>query len=90
MANDTQEKIIRTITWSAGPGCHGGCGVFLHVKDGKLIKMEGNPDHPYNNGRLCPRALAIKDYIYHPDRLRSPLKRIGEAGREQVGKDLLG
>jgi anaerobic selenocysteine-containing dehydrogenase len=80
------EKIVKTITWSAGPGCHGGCGVFLHVKDGKLIKMEGNPDHPYNNGRLCPRALAIKDYIYHPDRLRSPLKRTGQRGENKWAK----
>lgn len=80
------EKIVKTITWSAGPGCHGGCGVFIHVKDGKLQKMEGNPDHPYNNGRLCPRALAIKDYIYHPDRLRSPLKRVGKRGENKWEK----
>lgn len=84
--DNAADKIIRTTTWSAGPGCHGGCGVFMHVKDGKLIKMEGNPDHPYNNGRLCPRALAIKDFIYHPDRLRSPLKRVGKRGENKWEK----
>ncbi|MGD9074323.1 MAG: molybdopterin-dependent oxidoreductase [Desulfobacteraceae bacterium] len=87
MKNNTEaDKIVRTVTWSAGPGCHGGCGVFMHIKDGKLIKMEGNPDHPYNNGRLCPRALAITEFIYHPDRLRSPLKRIGKRGENKWEK----
>ncbi|MGD8985119.1 MAG: molybdopterin-dependent oxidoreductase [Desulfobacteraceae bacterium] len=84
--NAEADKIVKTVTWSAGPGCHGGCGVFMHIKDGKLIKMEGNPDHPYNNGRLCPRALAIKEFIYHPDRLRSPLKRAGERGENKWEK----
>lgn len=80
------DKIVRTVTWSAGPGCHGGCGVFMYIKDGKLVKMEGNPDHPYNNGRLCPRALAIKDFIYHPDRLKHPLKRVGKRGENKWEK----
>jgi ferredoxin len=43
-------KIFRTTTWSAGPGCHGGCGVLAHVKDGKLVKIEGDPDHPHEPG----------------------------------------
>ena len=73
-------KIFRTTTWSAGPGCHGGCGVLAHVKDGKLVKIEGDPDHPWNQGRLCARALAMTQYVHHPDRLRQPLKRIGERG----------
>lgn len=73
-------KVIRTTTWSAGPGCHGGCGVLAYVRDGRLIKVEGDPDHPWNQGRLCPRCLALTQYVYHPDRLRHPLKRIGEKG----------
>ena len=31
-------EIVRTTTWSAGPGCHGGCGVLAHIKDGKLVR----------------------------------------------------
>jgi len=69
--------------WSAGPGCHGGCGVKLFIKDGKLLKIEGDEDHPYFQGRLCPRALALTQYIYHPDRLKYPLKRIGERGEDK-------
>jgi anaerobic selenocysteine-containing dehydrogenase len=75
---DTQ--IIRTTSWSAGPGCHGTCGVLAHVRKGKLVKIEGDPDHPWNHGRLCARCLAMTQYVYHPDRLTHPMKRAGERG----------
>jgi anaerobic selenocysteine-containing dehydrogenase len=77
---DKNHKIVRTTTWSAGPGCHGGCGVLAHIENGKLVKIEGDPDHPWNQGRLCARCLAMTQYTYHPDRLTSPLKRVGERG----------
>jgi len=73
-------KVIRTTTWSAGPGCHGSCGVLAYVKDGRLVKVEGDPDHPWNQGRLCSRCLAMTQYVYHPDRLTRPLKRVGQRG----------
>jgi anaerobic selenocysteine-containing dehydrogenase len=77
---DDNLKIIRTTTWSAGPGCHGSCGVLAYVKDGRLVKVEGDPDHPWNQGRLCSRCLAMTQYVYHPDRLTRPLKRVGRRG----------
>ncbi len=77
---EEQEKVVRTTVWSPGPGCHGGCGVKLIVKNGRLVKVEGDEDHPWNQGRLCPRALALTQYVYHPDRLLYPLKRGGERG----------
>lgn len=72
-------RIVRSISRSA-PGCHEGCGVLLHVKDGKLVKVEGDPNFPHNQGRLCPRCLTIPHVVYHPDRLKFPLKRAGERG----------
>jgi anaerobic selenocysteine-containing dehydrogenase len=77
---ETETKVYKMGAWSAGPGCHGGCGVKVFVKDGKLVKVEGDEDHPYLQGRLCPRALALTQYTYHKDRLRYPLKRVGERG----------
>jgi anaerobic selenocysteine-containing dehydrogenase len=77
---DKKLEIIRTTTWSAGPGCHGSCGVLAYVKDGRLVKVEGDPDHPWNQGRLCSRCLAMTQYVYHPDRLTHPLKRVGRRG----------
>ncbi len=73
-------KIVKTTTWSPGPGCHGGCGVLVHVKDDRVVKVEGDPDHPWNQGRLCSRCLSMTQYMYHKDRLRKPLKRVGERG----------
>lgn len=73
-------QIIKNGAWSGGPGCHGGCGVKLFVQNGRLVKIEGDEDHPFLQGRLCPRALALTQYAYHPDRLKHPLKRVGERG----------
>ena len=73
-------EIFPTVTWSAGAGCHGNCGQKLYIKDGELIKIEGDEDHPWNQGRSCPRVLALKQYMYHPDRITYPLKRVGHRG----------
>jgi len=51
--------------------------------DGELVKIEGDQDHPWNQGRLCARALAMKQYVYHPDRLTRPLKRVGSRGEDR-------
>jgi len=80
MEKSKEEKVVRTTVWSAGPGCHGGCGVKLHVKDGKVVKVEGDENHPWNQGRLCVRSLALTQYMYHPDRITHPLKRAGKRG----------
>ncbi|OGA12518.1 MAG: hypothetical protein A3H32_05935 [Betaproteobacteria bacterium RIFCSPLOWO2_02_FULL_63_19] len=72
--------VYRTTAWSAGPGCHGGCGQKLHVKNGKLVRIEGDENHPWNQGRSCPRVLAMTQYMYHPDRITRPLKRVGARG----------
>ncbi|MGI5940316.1 MAG: molybdopterin-containing oxidoreductase family protein [Thermoleophilia bacterium] len=75
-----ESTIIRSTAWSPGPGCHGGCGIKMYVQDGRLLKVEGDEDHPYNRGRLCPRALALTQYVYHPERFLFPMKRVGERG----------
>jgi anaerobic selenocysteine-containing dehydrogenase len=66
--------VTRTTAWSA-PGCHEGCGVLCYVKDGKLVKVEGDPEHPFNQGRVCPRCLAVPDVVNHPSRIKTPLVR---------------
>ena len=68
-------QVFPSVTWSAGPGCHGGCGQKLYVEDGKLVRVEGDEKNPWNQGRSCPRVLALKQYMYHPDRITTPLLR---------------
>lgn len=67
--------VTRSAMWGP-PGCHPtSCGVKLYVKDGKLIKIEGDENDPITHGRLCPRCLAMRDYLYNPERLTYPMKR---------------
>lgn len=75
--------VTRGSAWS-GPGCHDGCGVLVFTdKDGRLVKVEGDPENPYNQGRLCVRCLAVPTVTNHPDRITSPLKRAGERGENK-------
>ncbi|NLP43817.1 MAG: molybdopterin-dependent oxidoreductase [Peptococcaceae bacterium] len=74
--------VTRTTHWSA-PGCHVGCGVLLYSKNGRLVKVEGDPLNPVNNGKLCMRCLNLVEAANHPDRLKWPLKRVGERGENK-------
>lgn len=69
-------KVVRSVC----RGCHGGCSVLLHVKDGELAKVKGDPDGPLNRGRLCPIGSNAKNLVYHPDRLLYPQRRVGPRG----------
>ena len=74
---------VRTCAWSP-PGDHPvGCGLIITVKDGKMVKVEGDPDHPVTGGRLCPRCIALDEVVYHKDRLQHPMVR----DRADRGKD---
>src|SRR4030067_494500 len=71
------DKVVISALWSAGCGSHGGCGCEIYVKDGRVTKVEGDRNHPFNQGRLCPKGLAIPQYMYHPHPVLYPLKRPG-------------
>ena len=55
--------------------CPSGCGIQVRVFDGRAVKIEGNPDHPINFGRLCPKGQAGLQVLYDPDRIKTPLRR---------------
>ncbi len=65
--------------------CPAGCGTIVRVSNGRARKIEGNPQHPLNQGRLCARGQAGLQLLYHPDRLRQILVRTGERGQGQWG-----
>nr|WP_295971420.1 molybdopterin-dependent oxidoreductase [uncultured Bacillus sp.] len=70
-------KIVKTNCFE----CHAKCGVLCHVdKNGKLIKVEGNPEDPRNQGRLCSKGRSAVSILYHPDRINYPMKRVGKRG----------
>ncbi len=63
--------------------CPAGCGLLGRVVDGKLVKLEGNPMHPVNQGALCPKGQASPELLYNPDRLTGPMRRTGDRGSGQ-------
>ena len=60
--------------------CSAGCGISVRIREGKAKKIEGNPVHPVNQGRLCARGQAGLNALYNPDRIRTPLKIAGPRG----------
>ncbi|HEV8309574.1 MAG TPA: molybdopterin dinucleotide binding domain-containing protein, partial [Methylomirabilota bacterium] len=59
--------------------CPAGCGVLAKNREGRVVKLEGNPDHPVNHGALCARGQASLLGTYDPDRIARPQAREGNA-----------
>ncbi|MEP6492799.1 MAG: 4Fe-4S dicluster domain-containing protein [bacterium] len=57
--------------------CSAACGIVAETRDGRAIKLEGNPEHPLNRGALCARGQSALQGLYNPDRLRSPMSKKG-------------
>src|SRR5437870_9193820 len=64
--------------------CPAGCGVIAKNREGRVVKLEGNPDHPVNEGALCLRGQAALQGLYHPDRLAGPSVREGSGPAQAV------
>ncbi|MEY9865113.1 anaerobic selenocysteine-containing dehydrogenase [Peribacillus sp. B2I2] len=60
--------------------CPDQCGLLLHKKDGKIIKVQGDPDHPVTKGNICNKVRNMTARLYDPNRIKQPLKRIGPKG----------
>ena len=70
------QKLVRTVCQS----CHCECGVLVTVEEGKITNIKGDPDHPMNRGFICVKGKAASELVYHPDRLKYPLRRVGNRG----------
>lgn len=64
--------------------CQIGCGVLATVTDGQLTRVTGDADHPLNKGAFCPKGLASFEYLYHPQRIRQPMKRLAKRGEGKI------
>ena len=69
------DMITGKATWYASTcrECPAGCGILAKNREGRVIKIEGNPLHPINNGKVCMRGQAALQAIYNPDRIKTPL-----------------
>jgi molybdopterin-containing oxidoreductase family iron-sulfur binding subunit len=59
--------------------CATACGLLAEVRDGRPIKLDGNPDHPMSRGAICATGLSAVQGLYNPDRYRSPMVREGNS-----------
>src|SRR5919199_4263368 len=57
------------------PSCSVGCATLIHVKDGEIINIEGDPRSPHNEGTLCPKGAAIYQLLRNPNRPTRVLHR---------------
>jgi len=63
--------------------CPDTCGLITEVEAGRAVKLYGDPEHPITQGWLCAKVRPYLDHVYHPDRLRHPLRRVGPKGGGQ-------
>ncbi len=63
--------------------CPDACGMLVTVTDGHASALRGDPDHPFTKGFLCQKVSRYLDRVYHPERLKWPMKRTGPKGKGQ-------
>lgn len=71
------DRVVKT---ACPHNCYDTCGLLVYVKDEKVIKIEGDPNHPITKGTLCLKAMANVQKINSPDRVKYPLLRVGKRG----------
>lgn len=70
-------------------GCEQACGILIKTREGRPIKVDGNPDHPINKGKICAKGQASILNLYDPARLHHPLKMRKEISWKNADKDII-
>lgn len=87
LARNNGEEIVPTVCGMCGPGGPGGgCGIYAFVKNGRFTKVAGMDESPVNRGAICAKGHAAPQWVYSPDRLTHPLRRVGERGEGKFEK----
>lgn len=79
-ANDYMIPSISVYFNSTCAQCDAGCSITGRIREGRVLKLEGNPESPINRGKTCGLGQAGVQNHYNPDRVRSPLLRTGDSG----------
>ena len=82
------ETAVPTLCAMCGPAAN--CGVYAFTKNGRFTKVAGMKESPVNAGAVCPKGQAAPQWVYSPDRLKYPLKRVGKKGEGKFQQDHLG
>lgn len=92
-SSGVSEKVLTNVAHAAAPetkivrtccrNCTADCGVLAHVRDGRVIKLEGDPEFERSEGALCPKGLSGIQALYHPNRIKYPMERVGKRGENK-------
>jgi molybdopterin-containing oxidoreductase family iron-sulfur binding subunit len=85
----SEDQVPGVSTWYASSctECPGGCGLHVRTREGRAVKLEGNPEHPLNQGKLCSRGQAALQGLYNPGRLKGPMARDASGRLQQITWD---
>ncbi|MBN1963207.1 MAG: molybdopterin-dependent oxidoreductase [Anaerolineae bacterium] len=79
-----EEQLAGVANWYASTCrlCPAGCGIVVRVMNGRAVKIEGNPEHPVNRGKLCARGQAGLQLLYNPDRIPQAVRQAKRGERK--------
>ncbi len=78
--SDNGSKVVRCV---CPHDCPDTCGLVVKVQDGRAVELRGDKDHPFTKGFLCVKVARYLERVYHPERLKFPLRRTGPKGSGQ-------
>jgi anaerobic selenocysteine-containing dehydrogenase/Fe-S-cluster-containing dehydrogenase component len=85
--SEDQVPGVATYYASTCTECSTGCGVHVRTREGRAVKLEGNPEHPVNLGKLCSRGQAGLQGLYNPGRIKGPMRRAADGSFEEITWD---
>jgi molybdopterin-containing oxidoreductase family iron-sulfur binding subunit len=85
--SEDQVPGVSTYYASTCTECSAGCGLHVRTREGRAVKLEGNPEHPVNRGKLCSRGQASLQGLYNPDRIKAPMARNAAGGFDEITWD---
>lgn len=74
------ERVVKVV---CPHDCPDTCSMLITVRDGQAVKLRGDPEHPFTQGFLCQKVTRYLERVYHPERLKYPLRRVGPKGQGQ-------
>jgi molybdopterin-containing oxidoreductase family iron-sulfur binding subunit len=85
----SEDQVPGVATWYASTctECAAGCGLHVRTREARAVKLEGNPDHPVNAGRLCSHGQSALQALYNPGRLKGPMARQADGYFKEITWD---
>lgn len=85
----SEDQVPGIPTWYASTctECAAGCGLHVKTREGRAIKLEGNPDHPVNAGKLCAHGQSSLQALYNPSRVKAPMARQADGSLKEITWD---